>query len=126
MAEKESLLPMEYQINKLITDLRRKIETKVPTTGDFKQVYTELQNPDKTLNVAYFRLKVTLNPNKNDDGLNRYFLDFAGYQQGNPYLCEICVGAGTKQQILDALSVTTLPERLIKLMPRISDELQEY
>lgn len=123
MAEKESLLPMEYQINKLITDLRRKIEKKVPTTGDFKQVFTEFENTDKTLNVAYFRLKVTLNPNKNDDGSNRYFLDFAGYQQGNPYFCEICVGAGTKQQILDALSVSTLPERLIKLMPRISDDL---
>ncbi|MBR1786561.1 MAG: hypothetical protein IJ756_05300 [Paludibacteraceae bacterium] len=115
---------VEYQVSKLIADLRVKIEKNVPEKGDYKKVvYTELQNSDKTLDVAFFRLKVTLNPSKNDDGLNSYFLDFAGYQQGNPYFCEICVGAGTKQQILDALSVSTLPERLIKLMARISDDL---
>mgnify|MGYP006873138086 CR=1 FL=1 len=122
----ESLRPTQQLMKEMIAALKPKIDKNVPEKVDYKNVvYTEFQNPDRTLDVALFRLKVTQNPNKYDDGFNRYFLDFAGYPKGNPYFCEYCIASGTKQEILEKLNLDTLPERLIGLMPKIAYDLND-
>lgn len=113
---------MEELIRKMLRDLRVQVEEKVPEEGDFPMVYERYENPDKRLNISHLLLKVS--PVKLEGRERKRFLDFVIFNYPNPYCSERCVGAGTKQEILDRLVQEELFQKIMNIIPEMEHSLE--
>ena len=94
---------MEEHIQKMVKDLFKRAEREVPEYGDFKVVFEEFKNPDKSLCASDFLLKI-VKPPKNIEGNEKLRnLELVAYKLPSPYMAERLLASGSKEEILKQL-----------------------
>lgn len=119
----EEHVQMRQLVVDAIVGLRRKVKLFMPQNGDFKVIYSEFDNPDNTINLSYLRLKVSPVGLEGREKIRH--LEFAAFKEDCPYQAEIAVFRGTKQEILDKLDSEELPNELLRLIPKLEDDLED-
>jgi len=93
---------MEELIKKMVTDLKKKAEDKVPSKGEFDVVWEEFENPDKALDATHFLLKISVPKVKGAE--DKRYLEAAAVKRGSQYGAESVLCLGSKQEIMDKLN----------------------
>lgn len=116
---------MDELIKKMVDDLLARAEREVPEYGDFKIVYEEFKNPDKSMIATDFMLKITKPPKEIEGHEKQRYLELVAYNVPSPYIAEKIIGHGTKEDILNKLKEEDLckviKEKLIKLSRDLED-----
>ena len=116
---------MEEHIQKMVKELFRRAEREVPEYGDFKIVYEEFKNPDKTLCATDFLLKI-VKPPKNIEGHEKIRnLELVAYKLPSPYMAERLVASGTKDEILKQLQDDSIYKKLEEATKSLSHNLED-
>lgn len=99
---------MEEYIKNMVENLLKRAEREVPDYGDFKTVFEEFKNPDKSLCVSDFLLKI-VKPPKNIDGHEKLRnLELVAYKLPSPYMAEKILASGSKNEIIKQLNSTDI------------------
>lgn len=116
---------MDELIKKMVADLLARAEREVPEYGDFKIVYEEFKNPDKSLFATDFMLKITKPPKEIEGHEKQRYLELVAYNVPSPYIAEKVIGRGNKEEILAQLKdnelCTKIKEKLIQLSRDLED-----
>lgn len=116
---------MDELIKKMITDLLARAEREVPEYGEFRVVWEEFKNPDKSLDATDFLLKITKPPKEIAGTEKERYLEVAALKRGTPYGAESVIGFGTKEDILNKLKedglANKIKEKLISLSKGLED-----
>lgn len=121
MPKKE--INFEDKIQKMVKDLYARAEREVPEYGDFRSVYEEFPNTDKTVKATDFMLKINKPLTKGSEKMRN--LVAVAYDIPHPYKTEQTLTHGTKQEILDALRSNDLPKKLEKIYKELAEHLSE-
>lgn len=113
----------EDKIQKMIKDLYTRAEREVPEYGDFKMVYEEFPNPEKSLCATDFMLKIYKPITKDSEKMRN--LEAVAYNFPHPYKAERTLVHGTKKEVLDALKSKDLPEKLMEIFKNLAEHLSE-
>ena len=116
---------MEEHIKNMVENLLKRAEREVPEYGDFKVVFEEFKNPDKTLCVSDFLLKIVKAP-KNLAGHEKLRnLELVAYKLPSPYMAECLLATGSKEDILKQLQsndlLTKIKEKTESLSYNLAD-----
>lgn len=109
----------------MIAELREKIEKDVPPEGPYPLVYAEFKNPDKTLCLTDVMLELRALPEYIDNYRTHRLLSCVGYKLPVPYKSTMTVMKGTKEEVLNFLSTPETADRIVSLIPRLSDNLED-
>ena len=116
---------MDELIKKMVADLLARAEREVPEYGEFKIVYEEFKNPDKSLFATDFMLKITKPPKEVEGHEKKRYLELVAYNLPSPYIAEKVIGHGTKEDILNKLKeedlCSVIKEKLVKLSKDLED-----
>ncbi len=119
----EEELTLEEKIQKTVKNLLARAEREVPEYGDFKSVYEEFPNTDKSITATDFMLKINKPLTKGSEKMRN--LIAVAYDIPHPYKTEQTLTHGTKQEILDALRSNDLPKKLEKIYKELAEHLSE-
>ena len=114
---------MDEYIKKMVEDLLKRAEREVPEYGEFKNVSEEFKNPDKTLFVTDFKLRITKPPKNIEGHETRRYLELAAYNFPSPYVAERVICAGTKDEIIAELKNPDLCAKIKEKCAKLSDDL---
>ena len=112
---------MEELLRKMIKNLCKQVEEKVPGKGTFPIVY-EREDVTKTIaGLSHLILKVTSVdlPGKED----KRYLELGAVNYPSPYGAECVVGHGTTQDILDQLQNYELLDKLMEKVSKLVEEI---
>ena len=108
---------LEKWIRDMVSELWEKVEWDVPEEGDFKMVYVKIKNPDRSMSVTDWMLRID-QPPEGVEGRERIrCVTLVGYKLPSPYICEKLIEAGTKREILDYLDGEKVIKRILELIP---------
>ena len=116
---------MDELIKKMVADLLARAEREVPEYGDFKIVYEEFKNPDKSLLATDFMLKITKPPKNVEGHEKKRYLELVAYNLPSPYIAEKVLKYGTKEEILAKLKEDGLTEVIKEKLIRLSKDLED-
>ena len=117
---------MEELIRKMIHDLLEQIDEKVPEAGQFKIVYSAFKNPDKSMRVTDWMLKITQPPKTIDPSETKRYLELVAYNLPSPYIGESVMGHGTNRDIKKCLlDEDSLVEKIKNKMPQLARDLED-
>lgn len=119
----EEELTFEEKIQKMVKNLLARAEREVPEYGDFKSVYEEFPNTDKSITATDFMLKINKPLTKGSEKMRN--LVAVAYDIPHPYKTEQTIVHGTKKEVLDALKSEDLPSKLEKIYKELADHLAE-
>ena len=119
----EEELTFEEKIQKMVKNLLARAEREVPEYGDFKSVYEEFPNTDKSITATDFMLKINKPLTKGSEKMRN--LVAVAYDMPHPYKTEQTIVHGTKKEVLDALKSEDLPSKLEKIYKELADHLAE-
>lgn len=119
----EQNVQMHQLVVDAIANLRKEAKIHVPEKGDFKTIYAEFENPEKTINLSSLRLKVS--PVGLEGREEIRYLELVAFKINCPYMAERVVFRGTKQEILDKLDSEDLPTELLRLIPKLEEDLDD-
>lgn len=119
----EEELTYEEKIQKMVKNLLARAEREVPEYGDFKSVYEEFPNTDKSITATDFMLKINKPLTKGSEKMRN--LVAVAYDIPHPYKTEQTIVHGTKKEVLDALKSEDLPSKLEKIYKELADHLAE-
>lgn len=114
-----------HDISELINKLIPKVESTVPETGDFTQVYSEYKNKDRSLCLTDVMLKVEPLPKHISDRENYRYLTCVGYKLPAPIKSSCILLKGSKEEILKLLHDESLAYRLQSVIRNLSDNLED-
>lgn len=114
-----------HDISELINNLIPKVESSVPETGDFTQVYSEYKNKDRSSCLTDVMLKVEPLPKHIEDYANYRYLTCVGYKLPAPIKSSCILLKGNKAEILKLLYDESLVERLKSVIKNLSDNLAD-
>ena len=109
-------------LEKMVLDLLKQVEEKVPEKGGFPVVYEREEVTDLHIGLSHIILKVTATgvPAVGDE---RY-LELAAVNYPCPYGAESVVGFGYTQDIIACLQdKETLIEKLLQKVPKLADDI---
>ena len=116
---------MDDHIKKMVHDLFARAEREVPEYGDFKVVFEEFKNPDKSLCATDFMLKI-VKPSKNiKDHEKIRNLELVAYKLPTPFMAERVIASGTKYDILKQLQDDKIFEKIKDGIKSLSYNLQD-
>ncbi len=124
-SKQDVMTTMMNIIQKLILQLRERVPQEVPEAGEFDIVYERVSNPDRSLDVSDFMLKVTKPPKEIPGTERERYLEFVLYSRSSPYMCESVVGFGSKADILAKLHDPDLLPVLLKKIPEMERDLND-
>ncbi len=113
----------EEKIEKTVKNLLARAEREVPEYGDFKSVYEEFPNTDKSIKATDFMLKINKPITKGSEKMRN--LVAVAYDIPHPYKTEQTLVHGTKQEILKALQSKDLPAKLENIYKELAQHLSE-
>lgn len=116
---------MDELIKKMVADLLARAEREVPEYGEFRVVWEEFKNPDKTLDATDFLLKITKPPKGLEGNEVERYLEAAALKQGSAYGAESVIGFGTKKDILNKLKEEDLCEKIKEKFIQLSKSLED-
>ena len=114
---------MDEQIKIMVENILKRAEREVPEYGEFKNVFEEFQNPDKTLSVTDFKLRITKPPKTIEGHETMRLLELAAYNFPSPYVAERVLCVGTKEEILKELKNPDLCKKIKEKCLKLSDDL---
>lgn len=113
---------MKELLEKMVIDLRKQVEEKVPETGLFPTVYVSEDVSKLITGLSHIILKVSNTGVKGSED-NR-FLDFAATHDTCPYGVECAVGYGTTQDILARLQEPELLDLMMSKIPKYVEDIE--
>jgi len=116
---------MDELIKKMVADLLARAEREVPEYGEFRVVWEEFKNPDKSLEATDFLLKITKPPKTLEGSEKERYLEAAALKRGTAYGAESVMGFGSKQDILNKLKEPDLCEKLKEKFIELSKGLED-
>lgn len=93
---------------------------EIPEKGDSVFVYNKIDASEIYGEGWCFALNVRWVKD-----LHEYFMELAAYNFPDPYKCDLLVGMGTKQDILNRLRDPNLAEEIAKEIPNLKQNLEE-
>ena len=120
MNDKDNL--MRELLEKMIIDLRKQVEEKVPETGLFPAVYVSEDVSKMIRGLSRVILKVSNTGVKGSED-NR-FLDFGAVHDSCPYGVECAVGYGTTRDILARLQEPELLDLMMSKIPKYVEDIE--
>lgn len=112
---------VEGCVRGMISELWEKVKAEVPEEGDFKMVYVRMSNPDRSIVITDFLLRIDQPPVGIEGREKTRCLTFVGYKLPSPYICDKLIEVGTKQEILDYLGSEKCINRLLEMIPIFED-----
>lgn len=116
---------MMIDMHELISQLIPKVESMVPTTGGFKEVYTECKVNEKNLCLTDVLLKVEPVPDHVDSIGTQRYLTIVGYKLPRPIKCSQILCKGTKEEILDLLRSKSLIPKTESVIMKLNENLYD-
>ena len=116
---------MDELIKKMVADLLARAEREVPEYGDFKIVYEQFKNPDKSMVATDFMLKITKPPKNIEGHEKKRYLELVAYNLPSPYIAEKVIGHGTKEEILAQLKDEGLNAKIKEKLIQLSKDLED-
>ncbi len=116
---------MDELIKKMVSDLLARAEREVPEYGEFRVVWEEFKNPDKTLGATDFLLKITKPPKTLEGSEKERYLELAAVKRGTPYGAETVIGFGNKEDILNKLKENNLCDKIKEKIVQLSKDLED-
>lgn len=113
----------EEKIEKTVKNLLARAEREVPEYGDFKSVYEQFPNTDKSIPATHFMLKINKPVIKGSEKMRS--LVAVAYDIPHPYKTERTIAYGTKKEVLDALKSENLTNDLKEFYIELANYLAE-
>ena len=121
----KEVMNMDELIKKMVADILPRAEREVPEYGDFKIVYEQFKNPDKSLIATDFMIKITKPPKNIEGHEKKRYLELVAYNLPSPYIAEKVIGHGTKQDIIAKLKESNLCETIKEKFIQLSKDLED-
>lgn len=100
--------------------------SEIPQHGDFKIVYSEFKNADKTLCITDVLLAVIPVPGHLDSSGRERYLELRAYKLPCPYKATRILKKGTKEEIMNCLrQQTEVCEKIEKAIPELDLNLSD-
>ena len=106
---------LEELLKKMISNLLKQVEEKVPEKGAFPVVYEREDVTEMKIGLSHLILKVSNVPL--EDSKDERYLELAAVNYPSPYGAESVVGFGYTKDILARLQEDGLLEVLMKKVP---------
>lgn len=108
----KELKTLDNGIKHIIQELGNRAEREVPPYGDFAPVYEQFANPDKTLCVSDFMLKIVKPPSSIEGHERIRNLALVAYKLPSAYKAEMIISTGNQKEILQTLKSPDLLDKV--------------
>lgn len=113
---------MKELLERMITELRKQVEEKVPQEGIFPVVYEREEVSDLHIGLSHLILKVT---NVGVIGHeNKRYLELAAVNYPSPYGASCVMGYGSTQDIQARLQDTQLLDDIMEKVPKLIEDIE--
>lgn len=112
---------MRELLEKMIAELRKQVEEKVPESGTFPVVYECEEVRGMIPGASHFILKVSSVDLKGSE--DKRFLEFGVVNHPSPYGAESVVGYGSTQDIKARLEAPELLEELMEKVKKLVEDI---